>query len=184
MGSVIPPEFGVPLSADELMSTIPTSILYVVTPDNKFVPVKSAEDGTIATNATFTGSITIGEIGTADESPFIYGTSLEQPVGGVYQDINPTLSVGETGAVRLTQYRAFHVNLRDSDGVEITPASQVTQRSILSDLNQFTFASDRLVVDGSQVTQPISVSSLPLPTNAAQETGGHLAIQLMRVLRH
>ncbi len=29
--------------------------------------------------------------------------------------------------------------------------------------------------DGSGVTQPISVASLPLPANAAQETGGHLA---------
>lgn len=30
-------------------------------------------------------------------------------------------------------------------------------------------------VDGSAVTQPVSAASLPLPTNAAQETGGHLA---------
>lgn len=33
----------------------------------------------------------------------------------------------------------------------------------------------RLKVDGSGVTQPISAASLPLPTNAAQETGGNLA---------
>jgi hypothetical protein len=30
-------------------------------------------------------------------------------------------------------------------------------------------------VDGSGVTQPISAASLPLPSNAAQETGGNLA---------
>jgi hypothetical protein len=30
-------------------------------------------------------------------------------------------------------------------------------------------------VDGSAVTQPVSAASLPLPSNAAQETGGHLA---------
>lgn len=32
-----------------------------------------------------------------------------------------------------------------------------------------------LHVDGSKVTQPVSAASLPLPSNAAQETGGHLA---------
>lgn len=32
-----------------------------------------------------------------------------------------------------------------------------------------------LTVDGSGVTQPISAVSLPLPNNAAQETGGNLA---------
>ena len=32
----------------------------------------------------------------------------------------------------------------------------------------------RLKVDGSGVTQPISAASLPLPTNAARETGGNL----------
>jgi hypothetical protein len=123
MGSVIPPEYGIPLSADELMSTIPTSILYGVTPSNEFIPIKIAADGTVATNATFTGTITIGEIGNPDKTSFIYGTSLEQTIGGVYQDANPTLSSGTQGAVRLTQYRAFHVNLRDSLGNEIASTS-------------------------------------------------------------
>ena len=201
----IDPEYGVPLTADELNSQIPTSILYAVTPDNKFVPVKATEDGTLAVDATFEGSITVGEIGAPDKDPFIYGTSLTQPIGGVFQDTNPSLTAGKQGAVRLTQFRAFHVNLRDSSGVEIDPATEATATSILTALDQFTFASGRLVIDGSQVTQPISGSvsvsnfpavqpvsgtvavsnfpavqpisatSLPLPTNAAQETGGNLA---------
>lgn len=36
-------------------------------------------------------------------------------------------------------------------------------------------ASNALKVDGSAVTQPVSALALPLPSNAAQETGGHLA---------
>jgi hypothetical protein len=175
MGSVIPPEYGVPLSADELMSTIPTSILYGVTPSNEFIPIKITSDGTVDTNATFTGTITIGEIGNPDESAFVYGTTKEQTIGGVYQDTNPTLSSGTQGAVRLTEYRAFHTNLRDSNGIEIDPATESTAVSILADLDKFTFSSNRLIVDGSQVTQPISAVTLPLPTNAAQETGGNLA---------
>lgn len=36
-------------------------------------------------------------------------------------------------------------------------------------------AANALKVDGSAVTQPVSAASLPLPANAAQETGGNLA---------
>lgn len=36
-------------------------------------------------------------------------------------------------------------------------------------------SANALVVDGSAVTQPVSAASLPLPSNAAQETGGNLA---------
>jgi hypothetical protein len=150
-GNVIPPEFGVPLEADQLSSSIPTSILYGVTPSNQFIPIQITETGELVVEATFSGSITIGEVGVPDESGFTYGTSLEQPVGGVYQDTSPTLSVGETGAVRLTEYRAFHVNLRDSSGVEIDPATEATQLSVLADLNQFQFSSGALIVTSTGV---------------------------------
>jgi hypothetical protein len=146
MGSVIPPEFGVPLTADELMSTIPTSVLYGVTPSNEFIPIQITSTGELVVEATFSGSITIGEVGVADESSFTYGTSLEQPVGGVYQDTSPTLSAGETGAVRLTQYRAFHVNLRNSSGVEISPSLESTQLAVKADLDKFQFSSGALIV--------------------------------------
>lgn len=56
--------------------------------------------------------------GVADKSAFTYGVNNETPIGGVYQDALPTLSAGQTGAVRSTQYRALHVNLRDSSGNE------------------------------------------------------------------
>jgi len=89
--------------------------------------------------------------GAVDESAFIYGTSIEQPVGGVYQDTSPTLAAGETGAVRLTEYRAFHVNLRDSNGVEVNPATEATSTSILSALGNFNFSGGSLVVTTSGV---------------------------------
>lgn len=44
-----------------------------------------------------------------------------------------------------------------------------------------------VVTDGSGHTQPVSIASLPLPTNAAQETGGNLAagkIDLDTILTH
>lgn len=59
------------------------------------------------------------ETGVADESSFTYGTSLEQPIGGVFQDTSPSISAGQTGAVRITANRAMHHNLRDSSGNEL-----------------------------------------------------------------
>jgi hypothetical protein len=164
--SIIPPEFGVPIEADNLVSTIPTSVLYGVRPENDFIPIQITSDGKLVVEATFSGSITIGEVGVADESSFTYGTSLEQPVGGVYQDTSPTLSAGETGAVRLTEYRAFHVNLRDSSGVEVDPATESTALSILADLNQFQFSSGALIVTttgsaGTPVNQYAENTTVP-----------------------
>lgn len=111
--------------------------------------------------------------GVVDESAFTYGISIEQPVGGVYQDTSPTLSAGETGSVRLTEYRAFHVNLRDSNGVEVAPATESTATSILSTLSNFNFSGGSLNVTFAQsftaTTTAISVGTSPtvlLSTNA------------------
>lgn len=56
--------------------------------------------------------------GTADKSPFTYGTSIENAIGGVYQDTSPALIAGTQGAARVTANRAFHVNVRDASGNE------------------------------------------------------------------
>lgn len=125
-----PPQFGVPLSTEQMENELPFNAIYGITPSNQYIPISIDQFGKLNVNATFSGSITIGEIGIEDESPFLYGTSLEQPIGGVYQDINPTLSPGETGVVRLTQYRALHTNLRYSDGTEVLPSTEVTSASI------------------------------------------------------
>jgi hypothetical protein len=141
-----PPQYNTPLSVDQINPELTWFPIYGVTPDNKYIPISISDNGYMNVNATFSGSITIGSIGVIDESNFTFGTSLEQPIGGVYQDTNPTLSPGQTGAVRLTEYRAFHVNLRDSNGVEVLPSTEATSLSILADLNQFNFNSGALVV--------------------------------------
>jgi hypothetical protein len=52
----------------------------------------------------------------------------------------------------------------------------IAKDSTLSSLNnKVTITQNGIKVDGSAVIQPISVNSLPLPANAAQETGGNLA---------
>lgn len=83
-------------------------------------------DGSINATANFSGSVSIG---TPDNSGFTYSASSNQVIGGVYNDTTPTLIGGNAGAVRLTQYRAVHTNLRDSSGNEISPATSTLQTS-------------------------------------------------------
>ncbi len=163
------PQFGVPLAPNQINPELPFYPIYGVTPDDKYIPISITENGYLNVNATFSGSITVGEIGIIDESSFTFGTSLEQPVGGVYQDTNPTLSPGETGAVRLTEYRAFHVNLRDSNGVEILPATEATSTSILSTLGQLNFSGGSLVVTttgSAGIPGNIYAENLAVPPNS------------------
>lgn len=165
-GNVIPPEYLVPLDADQLNSSIPISVPYLITPSNQFIPAQATSDGKLVVEATFSGSITIGEIGAPDKSSFTYGTTLEQTIGGVYQDTSPTLSLGQQGAVRLTEYRAFHVNLRDSSGNEIESSSGSLDVNITNPTIAVTQSGTWNL---NNITGTIS-----LPTNAAQETGGNL----------
>lgn len=125
-----PPQFGVPLSTEEMGNELPFEAIYGITPSNKYIPISIDSQGRLNTNATLVGDITIGEIGAPDTSSFFFGASLQQTIGGVYQDVNPTLAPGEQGAVRLTEYRAFHTNLRYSDGTEVLPATEATSVSI------------------------------------------------------
>jgi hypothetical protein len=134
------PQFGAPLAPDQVNPELPFYPIYGVNPSNKYIPISIDSMGRLNVNATLSGSVTIGEIGNPDESSFSYGATLEQTVGGVYQDTNPTLPSGTQGAVRLTQYRAFHVNLRDSSGIEISPSLESTQLAVKADLDKFQFS--------------------------------------------
>lgn len=217
-----PPQFGVPLSTEQMENELPFNAIYGVTPSDKYIPISIDSTGKVNVNATLTGTVTIGEIGAPDEDPFFFGASLQQAIGGAYDDAAPNLTAGQQGVVRLTEARAFHTNLRDSSGNEVFPATEATALAIVADLDKFTFSSTRLLVDGSGViqpvsgtvtsnqgipnslanawpvklsdgtnllgtaahpvrtdptgttTQPISAVALPLPANAAKETGGNL----------
>jgi|SRR6185295_13874968 len=162
MGRLFPaPQFGAPLSTEEMGNELPFEAIYGITPSNKYIPIRIDSQGRLETTATLIGTVTIGQIGDPDKAPFAFGASLQQTMGGVYQDTNPTLAPGQEGAVRLTEYRAFHVNLRDSLGAEIG----TTGTSLNVNVTTPTLA----------VTQATSPWVVSLPTNAAQETGGNLA---------
>jgi hypothetical protein len=115
------------------------------------------------------------DTGVVDESSFSYGAGVQQPVGGVYQDTSPNLAPGTTGALRLTEYRGLHVNLRDSSGAEISPATSANQTTANSSLSSIdskltTTNSDLSSILANQTNgtqQTTIVGTVPLPTNAA-----------------
>src|SRR3990167_6942588 len=104
-------------------------------------------------------------------------------------DASGSSGVGVTGIFfQATQpVSATDLDIRDlafaTDKVDISGSSvDVTDdptrdlgKVDVASLDQYTPVAGRLPVDGSGVTQPISAASLPLPSNAAIETGGNLA---------
>ncbi|MBZ5702109.1 MAG: hypothetical protein LAN84_09700, partial [Acidobacteriia bacterium] len=106
-----------------------------------------------------------GTGGTAmtDTGAFTGGTTQFTPSGGVFNDAIAALTSGQGGAARLTNNRAFHVNLRNASGTEIGTAGAALRVDPVGTTTQ--------PVSGTfwQATQPVSAASLPLPAGAATE---------------
>lgn len=85
----------------------------------------------------------------ADDGAFTVGTTQFTPAGGTYRSVRDLVDDNDAGAFAMNQRRGMYVTLEDASS------------------NAVTVTSNRLVVDGSGVTQPISAASLPLPTGAA-----------------
>jgi len=69
MGNVFPPQYGVPLTADELNSNIPISVLYSVTPSNEFIPTRADATGALQISGTISvGTVTIEGVDPVDSS--------------------------------------------------------------------------------------------------------------------
>lgn len=125
-----------------------------------------------ANSLPITGTISVGS--TTDSSAFTAGSSTTGPIAGVFNDSATALTSGQQGTARSTANRAIHTNLRNNSGTEIGTASTPVQVSLANTAANAT----AVKVDGSavtqpvsgtffQATQPVSASSLPLPTGAA-----------------
>jgi hypothetical protein len=95
----------------------------------------------------------------ADAAAFVAGTSLFAPSGGFFQTTATTspLTTGQQGLVQMTAQRAFFVNLRNASGAELGVAAAPVQVSLANTAANAT----ALKVDGSAVTQPTSLATLP-----------------------
>lgn len=105
-------------------ATIPSQQLAITAAGN--IKANTFDGAGTAITSTLLGSkqsldVNVAGINTGviDKSSFTYGTSIETPIGGVFQDTSPTLIAGTTGAVRATAFRALHINLRDAAGNQL-----------------------------------------------------------------
>jgi len=99
-----------------------------------------------------------------DTDAFVDGSSTALPVmGGAFSDSNPDLSANQFGIQRITKQRAAHVNLRDNDGIEVSPLTDTQLRAVAvpvsGNVNITALVSDvpESYLTGS--TQPLSLNS-------------------------
>jgi hypothetical protein len=180
----IDPLYGIELTANELTNNIPMAPLYVVTPNNKFIPAKADAQGRLELGAVTLeiGDLEIGAIElkdhTTDDRVHITpdneivsearlhdesGIGITSTLVGIKQGIDVNV-VGGT---------AISASTDEDDSV---PAS-MTLAALINltygydgvDWQRINSTAGRMHVDGSGVTQPISAVSLPLPTGAATE---------------
>jgi hypothetical protein len=75
-------------------------------------------------NTAFRVNCVVGcAAGFTDNSGFTAGTTIENNIGGVFNDGLASLSSGNAAAARITASRALHVNLRNASGTEIGTSS-------------------------------------------------------------
>lgn len=99
---------------------------------------------------SFTCTAGCGAAGFVDGTTFTIGVTPTTNVGGTFNDSATALAAGTAGELRTTANRALHNNLRNAAGTETGTAG------------------NPLRVDPTGATpQPISATSLPLPTGAA-----------------
>lgn len=100
------------------------------------------------------------------------GSQVTQPVSGTFWQSTQPVSIATmpstpvTGSVSVSNFPATQT-ISGSVSVSNFPATQAVSIA--------TMPSTPVTGTFWQTTQPVSATSLPLPTNAAQETGGNLA---------
>lgn len=109
-------------------------------------------------------------VSTADQATFTAGTSLFAGSGGFFQTTatSNALTNGQQGMLQLTAQRAAFTNLRNASGTEIGTSTTPVQVSLANTAANAT----AVKVDGSAVTQPVSLTSTTITgTVAATQSG-------------
>jgi hypothetical protein len=138
--------------------------------DGRFIPLTTDATGSLRVSATIAEEA-IGEEGQPNPSKAKLvagsdGTNLQV----LKTDTNGVLSVDSTGSTVALDSATINAITAASPDVSLLAkdATLVTlSDKVPADL---TVSSNKLLVDGSGVTQPVSADSLPLPTGAATET--------------
>lgn len=117
-------------------------------------------------NLKVTGSLSVG--GTTDNSAFTAGTSTGTPAMGFYHSTIDTVTDGRSAAVGITSKRAMLVNLQTAAGSETGIAALPLQVSLANTSSNAT----AVKVDGSAVTQPVSLTSTTITGTVAVTQSG------------
>jgi adhesin/invasin len=144
-----------------------TGTMIAATDGTNAQPFKVDGSGNLLVAVTGAGS---GGTSSVDRAAFTAGTSAGTATIGAFNDGLAALTSGMQGIVRVTASRAEHVNLRDSSGNEIGLSGQPLQVSLANTATNAT----AVKVDGSAVTQPVSIASLP---SGAVTNAGTFAVQ-------
>jgi hypothetical protein len=100
------------------------------------------QDGGNSITVDGTVAVTGGGTSMPDQDVFTVGTELFTPIGGI-SGVGGTVDSGDAGAAQITEFRALHVNLRDSGGTELGDSTD-----------------DPLIVSTGGVDQPVSNAGL------------------------
>jgi len=153
--SVRKPQYGVELNEDQLTTSDPCAVLYGVTPDDKFIPLKIDSSGRIQLGSGVTlntDELELGDVGiTAIDTTSNLPTELTGTIVGGHEALNVNVigsivasspTVIDSGAIVPGQLTNFDTEL-------LYGYNGANWERIFS-------SSNRLVVDGSQVIQPVS----------------------------
>lgn len=124
-------------------------------------------------------------VSTADKATFTSGSSLFAGSGGFFQTTatsNP-LTTGQQGMLQMTAFRAQHVNLRNASGAELGVSAAPLQVDLANTAAnataiKVTGTGGTFPVTGTffQATQPVSLASVPLASNAASATNQRVTL--------
>src|SRR3990167_9491260 len=169
-----------PVSLGQKVMT--ASFPVVVASDQSAIPVSGplTDVELRATPVPVSGTVSVTEPVTVDATnldirDLAFATD-KVDISGSSVDVtdDPTRDLGKVDVASLDQYTPVAGRL-PVDGSGVTQPVSATNL----DIRDLVFATDKIDVSGSTVaisgTVPISAASLPLPSNAAIETGGNLA---------
>lgn len=181
-----PPQFGTPLTTEEIKPELPFYPIYGVTPDNRYIPISVDQQGRLEIGAEF-GPITIGDVnikGLDPSNSFSSQTLSVYNLGGNayslrttlfdgsnHLKINPDGSINVSGEVVITPTEEQHVVDSPLDvylpGVSKGNLPTMRVVSTPPTLTAGQFSSPTLTPQGRLIVDPTQ-------TNVAKETGGHL----------
>ena len=185
MANLRPPEYGVKKDELTLTSQDPASVLYGVTPDNKFIPIKITDTGELVLGSNIVLEMSDLQIGAVELKNYntddrVYvspdhevltqarlydaaGTGLTSTTFGPSQALDINVVGGTTISASTDEDDSVPA------GMQLATVINLAYGYDGVDWQRINSTSGRLHVDGSGVTQPISAVALPLPTGAATE---------------